>query len=199
MLFAAIRWLSVPVLLTLAACTTLHPGSEAGTGPGATPAPDMELTGRISVRYHTLSTDHEETVFASFDWSEHGQDVDLDLLNPLGQTIARVRSTPQASTLTLSNGRVYSGATPEALTSEVLGWTLPVQGLRAWLRGQRASQDTPAASPDPDGNERLVENGWTIVYPSGTDASAPRRLNLSYPGPGIALDLRIVVDSRTGA
>jgi outer membrane lipoprotein LolB len=146
-----------------------------------------------------FSTDHEETVFANFDWSERGPDVDLDLLDPLGQSIARVRAAPGASTLTLRDGRVFSGPSPEALTLQVLGWTLPVGGLRAWLEGRAANPETPLATLDADGNRRLVENGWTIVYMKEEGVSQPRRLNLSYPGPGISLDLRIVIDTRSGA
>jgi outer membrane lipoprotein LolB len=160
---------------------------------------DRELTGRISVHYQSLSTDQQETIFANFDWSEHGSKVDLDLLDPLGQTIARVRAAPEMTTLTLNDGRVYSGVTPEALTAQVLGWTLPVEGLRAWLEGRPLHPEAADSSIDADGNHRLVEEGWTIVYTLEAGDTAPRRLNLSYPGPGVALELRIVVDSRSGA
>lgn len=189
-------WLLV-CILALAACATSPPSGAPSEGPDARP-PDRELTGRISVHYHSFASGKEDTVFANFDWSEHDQDVDLVLLNPLGQTIARIRSEPNRSTLTLSDGRTFTAGTPEALTTDVLGWTLPVAGLRAWLEGRTADPNT-ATKIDPDGTRRLVENGWTVTYPSGSPEDAPSRVSLNYPGPGIALELRIVVDSRVGS
>ena len=193
--FGVVRMLVLMFALILTGCASLPAPS-----PNATAAPvDRELTGRLSVHYRDTATDHEETTFANFDWAERGKNVQLSLFDPLGQTVARIDSDPANSVLILRDGRRFSGATPEALTREALGWTLPVRGLVAWLEG-RPAQASSAISASATGTGRqIAEDGWTIVYPeAGDPINAPRRINLSYPGPPVAIDLRIVVDHRSG-
>lgn len=184
------------VVMLLAGCSTITPKQPPV---GQEVAAERALAGRISVHYRVFETSREETVFANFDWAERADDVDLSLLDPLGQTIAQVHSTPLASTLTLRDGRVFRGDSPEALTNEVLGWTLPVRGLRAWLAGHPAETATPPGATDAEGNRRFEEDGWTIVYPDDKAGTLPRRVNLTYPGPKIAIDLKIIVDTRSGS
>ena len=180
--------------LILAGCASLP-----APPPNATAGPiDRELSGRLSVHYRNMATDQEETTFANFEWTERGKNVQLSLFDPLGQTVARINSSPESSALILRDGRHFSGATPEALTREALGWTLPVRGLVSWLDG-RPAQASSTISASAGAGRQIAEDGWTIVYPdAGDPVNAPRRINLSYPGPPVAIDLRIVVDHRSG-
>jgi len=190
------RLVAVAFSLMVAACASLPPPPS-----GATAAPiGREMSGRLSVHYHDLSTDHEETTFANFDWTERGENVQLSLFDPLGQTVARIESNPSNSVLMLRDGRRFVGETPEALTREALGWTLPVRGLIAWLGGRSARDGSLVVSSGPDHSRRLSEDGWTILYPDAADPpDAPRRIDLSFPGPPVAIDLRIVIDRRSGS
>jgi outer membrane lipoprotein LolB len=151
--------------------------------------------GRISVHYKDLKGGKEDTLFGRFDWVEHDRTVDLALLDPLGQGIATVHAEPDNATLKLNDGRVFHGPSAEALTLDALGYTIPVTGLRSWLQG-RSSIAGSRPGDNPDGGLVLKESGWTIDYPDKN--MPPRRIDLHYPGPDIALDLRIAVEAPGG-
>ncbi len=188
---AAGRAATVLMLLLLAACSTLPPGALDRTAQSRT------IEGRLSVHYRDLETSKDESLSGRFVWTASGDDVELSLLDPLGQTVALIRSGPQNASITFRDGRKVEGATPEDLTRRTLGWTVPLQGLRYWLDGQ-ADPSTAVSTLD-DG--RLRQDRWTIrlVPADGAPAgAAPRRIDLAYPGPPVEIDLRLVVDQRSG-
>jgi outer membrane lipoprotein LolB len=173
------------IWLFCAGCSTLRPAPH-----------DTDATfyahGRLSVHYRDLQSGKEDTVFGRFDWVEHGSTVDLSLLDPLGQSIAIVHSEPGRATLKLADGRAFEGDSAEDLTQEALGYTVPIAGLRSWLLGHA---EDPALKPsvDADGAVVLHEMNWTVKYPDAT--VPPKRMDLSYPGPGVALDLRLALEA----
>jgi outer membrane lipoprotein LolB len=148
--------------------------------------------GRLSVHYRDLQSGKEDTVFGRFDWVEHGSTVDLSLLDPLGQSIAIVHSEPGSATLKLSDGRTFDGTSAEDLTREALGYTVPIAGLRSWLLG-RAEDPSLKPSIDADGALVFHEMDWTVKYPDAV--LPPKRIDLSYPGPGVSLDLRLAIEA----
>jgi len=176
--------------LLFAACAML----EAPKAPD--PSATFSTQGRLSVHYHDFASGKEDTVFGRFDWTEHGRDVDLSLLDPLGQSIAMVHAEPDHATLRLSDGRTFEGASAEDLTREALGYPVPVAGLRAWLLG-RANDPSIKPTTDPSGALVIHESNWTIHYPDA--GMPPRRIDLSYPGPGVSLDLRLAIEAQNGS
>ncbi len=176
----------VLALALLSACSTLKPRP-------ADASASFEAHGRVSVHYKDWKGGKEDTVFGRFDWIEHGSTVDLALLDPLGQGIATVHAAPGDAVLKLSDGREFHGASADLLTREALGYTIPVEGLRSWLNGRPSLANTKP-EPNPDGGVMLKEAGWTIDYP--TPDMPPKRIDLHYPGPEIALDLRLAIEDR---
>ena len=150
------------------------------------------------MRYKDLERDHEESLSGRFDWSRRGEAIELALLDPLGQTVALIRSTPVESSITFRDGRTVTGATPEALTQQALGWTVPLRGLSSWLDGRAAP--LPVASAEAAG--RFRQDGWTIAFTPASTSDAiesktkPKRIDLSFPGPPVEIEMRLVVDSR---
>jgi outer membrane biogenesis lipoprotein LolB len=73
---------------------------------------------------------------------------------------------------------------------------VPLRGLRYWLDGEpdRESAVTTLA----DG--RIRQDNWTIRF-QRDDAGdrQPKRIDLAYPGPPAAIELRLVVDERSGS
>ena len=176
--------------LLVAACATTKPVFDRGLF-GRT------IEGRLSVRYKDLETSKEEALSGRFVWTAAGDDVELDLLDPLGQTVALVRSGPRGSSITFRDGRRVDGATPDALTQNALGWTLPLRGLRDWLDGT-PDRGTPVTTLA-DG--RLLQDRWTIRFVAADGAVAgapPKRVDLSFPGPPVEVEMRLVVDRRSG-
>ena len=175
----------------LISCTTLPRGALAPTVDGRT------VEGRLSVRYKDLATSKEDALSGRFVWTADATDIDLSLLDPLGQTVALIRSGTERSTVTFRDGRRVDGATPEALTRRALGWTVPLTGLRYWLDG-RPDPHSPVTTGD-DG--RLRQDGWTIRFVAADDAAPdapPKRIDLAYPGPPVEIEMRLVVDRRSG-
>lgn len=176
---------AVGLSILVSGCASLPQGALDRTATGHT------IEGRISVRYKSLATDKEDALSGRFVWTASGDDLELSLLDPLGQTVALVRSSPARSSITFRDGRRVDGATPESVTQQTLGWTVPLHGLRYWLEG--ASDPDSDASTTLDG--RLRQGNWSIRF-SGGD-SPPKRIDLSYPGPPAEIDLRLVVDERS--
>ena len=206
---AAARRAATGLCVLLAACATVPPGTFDRTVRGET------IEGRLSVRYTDQRTGKDDGSSGRFVWTTDRDTLELSLLDPLGQTVALVRSNATASSITFRDGRRVDGDTPEALTERTLGWTLPLRGLRYWLVG-RADPSRPS-SQLPDG--RLRQDDWAIRFDpaTGDDASAaaapagtmdtasstapplPRRIDLTFPGPPASIELHLIVDQRSAS
>ncbi len=155
------------------------------------------VDGRLSLHYKDQETGKEEALSGRFEWVDRDGDAELGLFDPLGQTVALVRSRAGRASVTFRDGRVVEGDSPETLTRETLGYTLPLSGLAAWLEG-RGEAGRPIENL---GDGRLRQDGWTLRFTAPDDAAAgtpPRRIDLYYPGPPVEIELRLVVDRRSG-
>jgi outer membrane lipoprotein LolB len=187
---AAALGVLLPIVVVLPACSTLPAGSFDRKLQGRT------IEGRMSVRYHDLATGKDDASSGRFVWTRDGDALELSLLDPLGQTVALIRSDARRSSIVFRDGRRVEGATPEALTEQTLGWTVPLRGLGDWLDGRTAS-DRPATLLD-DG--RVRQDGWTLRFQRDEGAAAdapPKRIDLVYPGPPAEIEMRLVVDQRS--
>jgi outer membrane lipoprotein LolB len=190
-----VRWILARAIVATvaalaAACSTLPPGALDRTIRGAT------VEGRMSVHYKDLASGKEDASSGRFVWTTDGDALELSLLDPLGQTVALIRSDSRKSSIVFRDGRTVEGATPEALTERTLGWTVPLSGLRDWLDG-RPGPGSPVVRLD-DG--RIRQDDWTIRFVRDDGAAAdalPKRIDLAYPGPPAAIELRLVVDQRS--
>ena len=184
----------------------------AGTAAASTAAPtaaasrhayrqNIAIEGRLSLRYQ--QNNQPQSMHGSFVWTQNGEQIDLRLLSPLGQTIAVIQIKPGIATLTQSGQPPRSAGDVDQLTAQTLGWPLPIAGLRDWLQGF-ATDDSGhpfiANAPGDGGAEPIVvtRDGWHIRYvtwQTATPDSAPKRIDLdretSQAGP---VEIRIVVD-----
>ena len=86
------------------------------------------------------------------------------ILEPLGQTIARIHRDVQGATLE-AQGRFYVSQDVESLTQQVLGWTLPLTGLTHWVVGVPAKGSAAEIQRDAKKQITLMQqNGWEIRY-----------------------------------
>ncbi len=161
------------------------------------------LSGRLSARYADPDSDKKGELYGRFDWLEQGENTELTLIDPLGQAVARINANRTRTTITLRNGESYSDKNAEALTKKTLGWSLPLTNLGHWLRNRAGS----AAEVERDAAGhilRIREDGWTIRYTLADDEATDKvdgksgartsRIDLSYPGPGPAIELRLALD-----
>ncbi|AOY98580.1 lipoprotein localization factor LolB [Cupriavidus sp. USMAHM13] len=180
--------------LWLAACANLEPSR--GFDAGET-ARLQEYSGRFSANY--VRYGREEGVQGSFHWQEQGRNVRLDLISPLGQTLAIVTATPSGATLDLPNQPPRNAPQVDSLLEDALGFALPVAGLRDWLHARPSRGSPAAATRDEQGRlATLQQNGWTVRYVSWQDAAAagaqPRRIDLARDSSDHPLSVRLVLD-----
>ena len=182
--------------LALAGCASTPPSASAPTGAVLQTAATHAYHGRFAVRYDDR-LGNPQNVYGNFDWQEHGDDVSLELRSPLGQTLAVVKSTPQAASLELPNRPTQYAPDVGDLMQKTLGFELPLAGLRYWLL-PTAAPATPAETVrDPaDGTrvKQIRQDGWTIDYLAYADAPATgvKRVNLVRATP--PLDIKLVLD-----
>ncbi len=174
----------------LAACAAVPPQGPAVTDGPLVAVDHFDIAGRISARRG------REGVAANFTWRHRPEGDVIDVATPMGQTLARLSGDAAGVRVERPGQAPLASVSWDALTSEVFGVPVPVQGLSAWVVGApRADQ--------PFGNERdaagrlsvLRQSGWEIVYAyaDGAPPAQPMRLVMRYPDPEV-VEVRLVVD-----
>lgn len=197
--------------LALSACSTLpSPFSSGAEASGKTVAPyreQVELTGRLNVVYQ--KNDKPESATVNFNWLQTAQRTDVTLYSPVGSTLATIVVTPHEAVLTQSGKAPRSAPDVDALSAQMLGWSLPVSGLRDWLQGYAAGADGKRFTASPANDSVTTKDGWRLRYVSWQDASEnapgalpqPRRIDAerNASAQADAVSLRIVLDPAPSA
>ncbi|RMG28264.1 MAG: outer membrane lipoprotein LolB [Gammaproteobacteria bacterium] len=176
----------LPALL-LAGCSTT-PVHRAGMPVRLVDCPDWELVGRIGVRRAG------EGWHGTLVWRQAGLRYHLRLEGPLGQGGLEVEGGPKAVRIRPAQGRPLTGHDLDALVARMLGWSLPVSGLRFWVRGRPAPGGPAHLARDRGGRPRsLRQQGWVLHYDrwaqNGQGAWYPARIRAARG----ALRVRLVV------
>jgi outer membrane lipoprotein LolB len=158
----------------------------------------IDITGRMSVRYQQYGRD--EALHGSFEWQQRPGRTQLTLSSPLGQTIAQIAILPDGATLTQSGQPPLAAANADALTTQALGWPLPVSGLRDWLQGfvTDATGQKRVATPQDENTDIVTADGWRMRYAAWDDTAAarPRRIDLTRNTEQAGeVALRLVIDT----
>lgn len=180
--------------LALAGCGTLAPP------PGAEATrrfhDDISVGGRLSVRYR--QDGQPQSVQGKFLWQQSATRTDIELASPLGQTLARITLLPGSAVLEQSGKPTAEATNASALTKAMLGWPLPVEGLRYWLQGfVRTLSGDLLAVPVGDGNEQEGD-GWRVRYVGWQQIdgrTCPKRIDFSrLEADAGEIALRLVID-----
>jgi len=156
--------------------------------------------GRFSVKYEDPGISHSvRNAYGNFDWSEaRNGDITLQLRTPFGQTLAAITATRDDATLTVPGRAPLVAGDVVSLMQDALGFSLPVEGLRSWLRAMPGSGPASVRA-DPQYPQRItqiIQDGWTIDYTPYADTAAAHggvtRMNLSRMDSPI--EIRIVID-----
>lgn len=167
-------------------------GCAAPRAPQALPASNaaigtFALTGRVAVKVE------QRGYSARLNW-RHGAGGDrLRILSPVGTVIAQLEADASGATLTTADKKVYRSGDVQALTRDVLGWDLPLEGLQHWVVG-RPEPTLPVQAEERDTRgrlTRLTQNEWRIDYLAYTgDSALPSRMLLAFDN----LALRLIID-----
>jgi len=119
---------------------------------------DWYLAGRVA-----LATP-EEGWNAALYWTQNEERYSLRVVAPLGQGSYGIDGGPNQVVMRTPDRRTLTAEDPERLILAQLGFTLPVFGLRYWVRGIPEPR-TPVAAMTVDDRGRMTEleqSGWRI-------------------------------------
>jgi outer membrane lipoprotein LolB len=173
-------------MLALGACATKQ-GSPALQRPAQPELAAYAFSGRVAIKHNG------ERSSAGVRWTHRGVEDEILLLAPLGQTVARIFSDAQGVLLEAS-GKKYFEQDAETLTERVLGWHLPLSGMRYWLLALPAAGSEAVIERAENGQLKVLrQDGWVINYTryaAETPDSLPLRLTLQRDG----MDMQLLID-----
>lgn len=130
-------------------------------------------------------------------WRQRGQQFTVHFSGPFGAGAVDIAGTPGDVEIR-TRDQHYHTTDPETFLRRSYGWTLPVTGLRYWVLGIPAPTAPFSVSYDDNGRaQKLLQDGWTIVYDDYQGASGyalPHRFSMTAG----KTTFRIVVDQWGG-
>lgn len=156
---------------------------------------DLRLSGRLSVSYRADGT--PRSMQGKFLWTQRDQQIDIELLTPLGQTMARIAIAPGRARIEQAGGEVREASSIEQLTEQTLGWPLPADGLRYWLQGFTRDSMGQLTTITPDQWGSLRSEGWKLRYAAwqaDRSTTVPKRIDFSRETKSSELSIRLVID-----
>ncbi|MEQ1813251.1 MAG: lipoprotein insertase outer membrane protein LolB [Candidatus Nitrotoga sp.] len=133
------------------------------------------IAGRIVVKHKG------ERTSATVRWTHSPQKDEILLFAPLGKTVARIHTSADEVTLDTPN-KHYAAPDVESLMQQVLGWSLPLAGLRYWVFAMPAPDSSFEMQSAPNGQvNQLLQEQWIIHYPryaGTTPDSLPSHITL---------------------
>jgi len=160
--------LTLPVLLTLTACASLH-GVSPETGD-----PSLKWRQRsaeLSLIHHWSLTGRAVVKSGRKSWhfglrwktSRHGYSVELK--TPLGQGVARLHAGADGAELEIPNEPTLRSTDARTLLAQRFGWKIPTSLMNRWILGVPADQQGDIPVLDGSGVAlEIREAGWDIRY-----------------------------------
>lgn len=147
---------------------------------------NFTLSGRLGVRHR------EESFSGSLDWTASSDDDELLISGPLGQGVASMSRSSAGVIMTPAGKEPIRAASAEDLTESVLGFRLPLAGLRYWVQGRADPARLAEKMPGADGLiKQLRQDGWVIDYLQYRD-NRPRKIHVTRDRG--ELEIRLVID-----
>ncbi len=175
-------------LLAMAGCATVAPVSVpmAVQVEGA-----FDVSGRMSARHGS------DGVTVNFTWAHAPGEDRFEIATPLGQIVARLSGNETGVRVVRPGKATREFADWSALTRDVFGVAIPVDGLAAWIQGAPVANAGFDLEHDASGRPLVLrQQGWYIVYAYAdeTASARPLRIVMRYPD-SEPIEVRIVVDS----
>ena len=147
----------------------------------------FQLSGRVGVK-------HEEQGFSgNLRWQHTAQRDDILILSPLGQGVAQIERNGAGVVLTTADQQRYQAQDVETLTETVLGWRLPLAGMRYWVLGRAAPGKAEMQLDQSNRPRRLMQDGWQIDYLAYREADGlvlPQKMTMHRAD----LEMKLIID-----
>jgi outer membrane lipoprotein LolB len=165
----SLRFLAALTLLLLAACVPQQVVRNKGDAASIaqqeareqqlTSANHWTLVGRLAV-----STGNDAGS-GNVTWTQNGDHYEFELRAPITGKSFRLTGGPDGAVLEGLDDGPQRGPNAEVLMQRALGWDVPLDELRAWVLGVRASGSNADMSFGDDHLlSMLQQNGWTVSY-----------------------------------
>jgi len=181
------RFYSLALLLLLLGGCATAPTTSVSQRPAQPELAPFAFNGRVATKHNG------ERTSAGVRWTHRGAEDEILLLAPLGQTVARIYSDAHGVLLEAS-GKKYFELDAETLTERVLGWHLPLSGLRYWVLALPAAGTEAVIERAENGQLTLLrQDGWAINYTryaAETPDSLPLRMTLQRDG----MEMQLLID-----
>lgn len=198
---------SISILFIVSACVSvqkhpLPPDSEiAKQAAWEMHRVNLSLVNTWSIKGRIAGKSYDEGFRAGVKWRQQPEEFSIELLGPLGRKVAEINGDEAEVQLKTSKGESFTATNPEGLMQDLFGYSLPVQGLRYWLRGIPDPEQTFSAMQlDEFGRlKQLNQAGWLIEYnryhasKDKNEAALPAFIKIS----NLTLDANIVIDRWT--
>jgi outer membrane lipoprotein LolB len=190
------RYLILVFALLLGACQTAP--SIKGSSSAAPYYKVISLSGRLSVSYQQLGK--AQSLQGKFTWDQTANTTSVALFTPLGQTIAQIMIEPERAMLQQTGEALRIAKDINVLTSDALGWPLPVHGLKEWLQGFYTNALGQQQVVMRDTQTGFIDSGWEVQYvlwqEDGSGYRIPKRIDLKHLSKRHGeINLKIVLDS----
>ena len=118
------------------------------------------LKGRLAISVEN------EGWHAGMRWSQQEDHYDMEIFGPLGRKVAWLEGGSHGVNLKTSKGESAYAPDAEALMHQLLGWSLPLTGLRYWVLGIPSPRDhgEDFQLDDVGRLSRLKQSGWEVQY-----------------------------------
>jgi outer membrane lipoprotein LolB len=188
--------------LGLAACASLPPPAptlpqDSATADWPLRRAQLQRDDSFTLKGRLAVAAGEEGFSAGLRWRQRGGEGLIELDGPFGVGGLRLQLRGEAIELTTSRGERLDGDAARGELERRLGFALPLESLRYWVRGvpdpaTGAQERLDPAAPRLAG---LAQDGWAVEYPVYLDDPAagvlPRRLSAVRAG----TRLRLVIET----
>ncbi|HEX7342600.1 MAG TPA: lipoprotein insertase outer membrane protein LolB [Rhodanobacteraceae bacterium] len=163
------RWLAVVIIVMLmAACAPVRIKGNANTLE-VQAAREKALAGHDhwTLQAHLGVSDGHHGGSGTLVWVQDGQHYSFTVRAPITGRSFRLVGGPDGAVLEGLDGGPVHGADAQALLARVLGWRVPMQPLKDWVRGLRAGgagSDAVLRFGNDGLPSLLVQDGWTVQY-----------------------------------
>ncbi|NNE36955.1 MAG: outer membrane lipoprotein LolB, partial [Gammaproteobacteria bacterium] len=129
---------------------------------------------------------------ASLLWKQAGDDFEIRIIAPLAQGTALITGNGDRIRLKTSDNREFSDSDVLQIMNQNLGWSIPVNDLKYWVRGiTRPDYSNNKIEIDENGHlSSIQEENWLVSfqrYDRTTENALPSRIELTRPGTRIRI------------